>query len=31
VEFDGIFVTDFAGGGLCRIFREWWHLRGKEG
>ena len=29
VEFDGIFVTEFVGGGQCRIFREWWHLRGK--
>jgi len=25
VKLDGIFQCDFAAGGLCREFREWWH------
>ena len=27
VELDGILSTEFGGPGLCRTFREWWHLR----
>lgn len=27
VELDGIVIADFAGPGVCRTFREWWHMR----
>ena len=26
VSLDGIFVMEFADGGLCSVFREWWHM-----
>jgi hypothetical protein len=31
VELDGILITEFAGSGQCRIFREWWHQGGPPG
>ena len=30
VELDGILVTYFDAGGLCAVFREWWHERERE-
>ena len=27
VELDGVFVLEFGAGGLCRVLREWWHMR----
>lgn len=27
VELDGIVLAEFAGPGLCREFREWWHAQ----
>jgi ketosteroid isomerase-like protein len=27
VELDGILSAEFDSEGLCRVFREWWHLK----
>lgn len=27
LELDCLFVVDFDGQGLCRTFREWWHIQ----
>lgn len=29
VRLDGILIAEFDDGGLCRVFREWWHSVGK--
>jgi ketosteroid isomerase-like protein len=31
VELDGIIIAEFARPAQCRVFREWWHARGKPG
>lgn len=31
IRLDGILIAEFDPGGLCRVFREWWHRSGGAG